>query len=67
MTSRKLHDGRAEGLESLDLGRVHNFRGLLTDMGQTAFAGWQLGEAFDILLATIQDPDCRLVLTVSGP
>jgi deoxyhypusine synthase len=66
---RSLHDGRADGLQplqSLDLGAVTDFRGLLRAMARTAFSGRQLGEAFDVLLAMVDDPDCPVVLTISG-
>jgi deoxyhypusine synthase len=69
MTDRSFHDGREDGLdplESLDPGRIRSFSDLLRSMGRTAFSGRQLGEAFDVLLAACADPDCRMVLTVSG-
>jgi deoxyhypusine synthase len=69
MTKRSLHDGRNDGLEpleSLDLARIETHADLLRAMRRTAFSGRQLGEAFEILLAACQDPDCRTVLTISG-
>jgi len=69
MSSRELHDGRADGLaplESLDLGRVKTFADLLRAMAKTAFSGRQLGEALDIALEMFQRPSCRVVLTLSG-
>ena len=66
---RELHDGRADGLtplESLDLDRVTSFAELLRGMSKTAFAGRALGEAFDVTLAMVRDPDCKVVLTLSG-
>jgi deoxyhypusine synthase len=35
-------------------------------MGRTAFGGRQLGQALDIFLEMARDPDCTVVLTVSG-
>ena len=69
MHPRSLHDGRADGLrplQSLDLGSVGSFADLLRAMSETAFAGRQLGEAFEIALQMARDPDCLVVLTLSG-
>jgi len=69
MDTRSLHDGRADGLdplESLSLDAVTSFRGLLRAMSKTAFSGRQLGEAYDVCLQMIGDPDCRVILTISG-
>jgi len=35
-------------------------------MSKTAFGGRALGEAFEVTLAMVRDPDCRVVLTLSG-
>jgi deoxyhypusine synthase len=67
--ARRLHDGRKDGLtplESLDPLTIDSFSGLLRAMSKTAFAGRQLGEAFEILVEMINDPDCTVVLTLSG-
>jgi deoxyhypusine synthase len=67
--ARQLHDGRADGLvplESLDLDAVESFAGLLRGMARTAFSGRSLGEALDVTLAMVRDPECRVVLTLSG-
>ncbi len=69
MTHRELHDGRSDGLmplESLDLSRVGTFRDLVRGMSKTAFGGRQLGMAYEVFLAMARDPDCRVVLTLSG-
>jgi deoxyhypusine synthase len=69
MAHRDFHDGRGDGLvalESLDLDQVHSFAGLLRAMSRTAFSGRSLGEALDVLLAMVQDKDCKVVLTLSG-
>jgi len=67
--SRVLHDGRDDGLEpleSLDLEHTQGFADLLRRMSKTAFAGRELGEAFQVLQAMTDDPDCTRVLTISG-
>src|SRR5438132_5570243 len=67
--SREFHDGRADGLqplESLDLDRVKSFADLVRAMSKTAFSGRSLGEALDVVLAMVKDPDCKVVLTLSG-
>jgi deoxyhypusine synthase len=67
--ARDFHDGRQDGLvplESLDLDRVQGFADLLRGMSKTAFSGRALGEAFDVTLAMVKDPDCKVVLTLSG-
>jgi deoxyhypusine synthase len=66
---RDFHDGRSDGLvplESLDLDKVTSFAGLLRGMAKTAFSGRSLGEALDVTLAMVRDPDCKVVLTLSG-
>ena len=35
-------------------------------MSRTAFCGRSLGEAFEVTLAMVKDPDCKVVLTLSG-
>jgi deoxyhypusine synthase len=69
MAHRDFHDGRTDGLlplESLDLDKVTSFAGLLRGMSRTAFSGRSLGEALDVTLAMVRDPDCKVVLTLSG-
>ena len=66
---REFHDGSQDGLtplKSLDLKQVGDFSSLLEGMAQTAFSGRSLGEAQDILLDMVQDPDCLVVGTFSG-
>lgn len=66
---RQLHDGRSDGLkplETLDLNRVESFADLLRAMSKTAFAGRQLGEAFEILIEMTRDTEAKVVLTLSG-
>ncbi|MEZ6067296.1 MAG: deoxyhypusine synthase family protein [Planctomycetaceae bacterium] len=69
MQHRDLHDGRSDGLlplESLRVSDAAGFADLLRGMSKTAFAGRQLGEAFDILLEMVRDPDCKVVMTLTG-
>jgi deoxyhypusine synthase len=66
---RDLHDGREDGLtplESLDLDAVSSFSDLLRAMSKTAFSGRALGEALEVTTAMVKDPECRVVLTLSG-
>jgi deoxyhypusine synthase len=53
-------------LESLSLDDVGSFAGLLRAMSKTAFSGRELGRAFDVLLEMVRNPDCQVVLTLSG-
>lgn len=69
MARRRLHDGRADGLEpleSLDLRSTRSFAELVRAMGRTAFGGRQLGRGLDVFLDMVGDPDCTVVLTLSG-
>ena len=69
MHDRSLHDGRDDGLiplESLSLTEVRSFSDLLRSMSHTAFAGRQLGLAFDILTEMVRRKECYNVLTLSG-
>ena len=67
--TRSFHDGADDGLEALealDPARIHSFSDLLAAMKKTAFGGRRLGEAFEVLKAMIEDPDCFVVMTLSG-
>lgn len=69
MSGRNLHDGRSDGLsplKSLDLANISTFAELLRAMSHTAFAGRNLGEAYDVLLEMARNPSCGVVLTLSG-
>lgn len=69
MLPRKLHDGAKDGLdalEPLDPDQIDSFTDLLAAMKKTAFGGRRLGEAFEVLCAMVEDPDCTVVLTLSG-
>lgn len=65
---RKLADAD-EGLvplESLDPLKTPTADELLRAMAKTAFSGRALGEAADVLTAMATDPDCLIVVTLSG-
>jgi deoxyhypusine synthase len=67
--ARELHDGRADGLEplkSLDPAPTAGLADMLQQMSQTAFGGRELGEAYQVLRAMAEDPDCTIVVTISG-
>src|SRR5215510_11358776 len=67
--ARTFHDGRSDGLvplESLDLDKVSSFADLLKAMSKTAFSGRALGEALEVTVAMVKDPECKVVLTLSG-
>ncbi len=69
MSAREFHDGAKDGLEALeplDPEKIESFDQLLTAMRKTAFGGRRLGEAYEVLWTMIQDPDCSVVLTLSG-
>lgn len=69
MVREDLHDGREDGLEpleSLDVRAASGFADMLERMSKTAFGGRSLGEAYHVLKAMAEDPDCTVVLTVSG-
>lgn len=62
-------DGYEDGFEplvSLDLSKCEDFDELVKGMSKTAFGGRSLGEAADVLYHMIIDPDCFVVLTLSG-
>jgi len=66
---RELHDGREDGLEpleSLDVRQATGVADLLHRMSRTAFGGRELGEAFAVFQAMADDPNCTIVLTLSG-
>jgi len=69
MSAREFRDGAQDGLEALeplDPDQIQSFDSLLTAMRKTAFGGRRLGEAYEVLWAMIEDPDCFVVLTLSG-
>ena len=69
MAAREFHDGAKDGLEALEPlnpEKISSFSELLVAMGKTAFGGRRLGEAFDVLSAMVEDPECKVVMTLSG-
>lgn len=69
MNPRTFHDGESDGLEALealDPETIDSFSDLLSAMKKTAFGGRRLGEAFEILQKMIEDPDCTVIMTLSG-
>jgi deoxyhypusine synthase len=69
MYAREFRDGAKDGLEALeplDPDKITSFSELLEAMSKTAFGGRHLGHAFDVLWTMIADPDCRVVMTLSG-
>jgi deoxyhypusine synthase len=50
----------------LDPEQIGSFVDLLIAMRKTAFGGRRVGEAFEVLSAMIEDPDCFVVMTLSG-
>lgn len=67
--NRYMADGAADGLmplEPLDVTRISDFDEMLDAMTRTAFGGRNLGEAAEVLEAMVTDPDCSVILTLSG-
>ncbi len=66
---RELHDGAKDELvplEALDPLKIKTFDDMVRAMSKTAFGGRALGEAVDVLEAMANDPDCLIVVTLSG-
>jgi deoxyhypusine synthase len=69
MKHRHLHDGRSDGLQplkSVNLSTVNCFSDLLQQMEQTAFGGRSLGQAHEVLMDMFRQPECGVVMTISG-
>lgn len=69
MYAREFRDGAKDGLEALeplDPDKISSFGELLEAMGKTAFGGRHVGKAFDVLWEMIADPECKVVMTLSG-
>ncbi len=65
----ELGDGHSDGLQpvrSLDLAQVGSVDALVRGMSATSFGARSLGEAADILELMVRDPQCKVVLTLSG-
>jgi len=66
---RAANDGNTDGLTpltTLDLGSVADIDELLAGMALTSFGGRNLGEAAEVLESMVLDPECTVVLTLSG-
>ncbi|HEV2853220.1 MAG TPA: deoxyhypusine synthase family protein [Thermoanaerobaculia bacterium] len=55
-----------EPLELLDLGTTESLAELLSRMSKTAFGGRELGKAYGIMRDILSDPNCTIVVTISG-
>jgi deoxyhypusine synthase len=69
MQPREFRDGAEDGLQALEPlnpDTIRTFSDLLAAMKKTAFGGRRLGEAYEVLSAMIGDPDCSVVMTLSG-
>ena len=67
--SRTFNDGAADGLiplVSLHPDSIGDSDELLQAMSKTAFGGRNLGEAAEVLTEMIADPECSVILTLSG-
>ena len=53
-------------LESLDVNKCDSALKLVQAMGKTSFGGRTVGEAHEVLYRMIKDPDCTVVMTLSG-
>src|SRR5438105_5742248 len=65
----ELGTGESDGLAPvlpLDLSKVKTVDDLVRGLAATAFAGRRTGEAADVLEAMVRDPECAVVLTISG-
>jgi len=66
---RDLHDGRTDGLTplvSLDVAETPDIDRMLEAMSRTAFGGRRMGNAAEVLAEMVTDPECSVVLTLSG-
>jgi deoxyhypusine synthase len=69
MIMRKLHKGQEDGLnplEAIQLDKIDSFSDLVRAMSRTAFTGRTLGQALEVSLDMWRDPDCSVILTLSG-
>ena len=68
-TEADMGDGWGHGfkpLKPLDVTQCRSFDEMLRQMTQTSFGGRNLGEAADVVYEMVTDPDCQVVLTLSG-
>jgi deoxyhypusine synthase len=55
-----------EALQPLDVDSCEDLMGLLDSMAQTSFGARNVGRAWSVLKKIVDDPDCALILTLSG-
>ncbi len=55
-----------EPLKPLDIMQCRTFDEMLRGMAATSFGGRNLGEAADVLHEMVRDPDCFVIVTLSG-
>ncbi len=68
-TESDMGDGWKHGLKPLqpiDVRKTKSFDQMLRAMAQTSFGGRNLGEAADVVYDMVMDPDCKVVMTLSG-
>src|SRR6185503_19967821 len=66
---RKFGDGHSDGLvpvTPIDVAKNASVSDLLKEYAHTAFGGRALGEAADTMERMFKDPDCLVVMTLSG-
>ena len=63
------HDGHQDGFEPVrpvDLAEINSFDALLRAYRDASFGARRLGEAADVFEEMVRNPDCGVVLTLSG-
>ncbi len=68
-SSETLHNGfehAFRALEQIDLEKISTFSDLAQQMARTAFGGRSVGRAVEVLTAMFSDPDCLVLVTLSG-
>lgn len=66
---KQYHDGTQDGLRPvapIDLCQVNGFADLLVAYESASFGARRIGQAFSVLKAMAEDPDCYVVCTLSG-
>ncbi len=69
MKRKEKADGFSEGFEPvrpLDPRKIRTVDDLVQAMGKTSFTARRIGEAADLFYEMVSDPDCKIVLTLSG-
>src|SRR5262245_44184413 len=65
----KYHDGYSDGfepVESIDLSKIETFSDMMRAFTSASFGARRMGDACDVLEAMARDPECFVVLTLSG-